>query len=114
MYWLYNRTGKPWLLELAKRMYARSADWAKGIASLNGVDISHGFRTPAIYYQQSHDATLLEAVRRNHKTIYDRYGQMPGGMFAADENCREGYTGPQQGAHTCAVVELMHSYETRG
>jgi len=36
---------------------------------------------------------------------------VPGGMFGADENCREGYDDPRQGAETCSMVEFMHSDE---
>lgn len=39
------------------------------------------------------------------------YGQVPGGMFGADENARPGYSGPRQGAETCSMVEIMHSDE---
>ena len=39
------------------------------------------------------------------------YGQVPGGMFGADENSRPGYTGPRQAAETCSMVEFMHSFE---
>jgi DUF1680 family protein len=40
-----------------------------------------------------------------------RYGQVPGGMYGADENARQGYSDPRQGAETCAVVEQMASDE---
>lgn len=43
--------------------------------------------------------------------MYNAYGQMPGGMYAADENARSGYTDPRQGAETCALVEHMASDE---
>jgi len=39
------------------------------------------------------------------------YGQVPGGMFGADENARPGYIGPRQAAETCAMVEMMLSHE---
>jgi DUF1680 family protein len=39
------------------------------------------------------------------------YGQVPGGMYGADENARAGYSDPRQGAETCAVVEQMASDE---
>src|SRR2546423_9144919 len=41
----------------------------------------------------------------------DMYGQVPGGGFAADENCRPGFTDPRQGFETCGMVEYMHSFE---
>ncbi|MEM2904899.1 MAG: glycoside hydrolase family 127 protein, partial [Candidatus Bathyarchaeia archaeon] len=104
IYWLYNRTGETWLLELAQRVHDRTADWTSGIVSWHGVNICQGFREPAQYYQQSHEARHLQATERN-------YGQVPGGMFGADENCRPGYTDPRQAAETCSIVEFMLSDE---
>ena len=111
VYWLYNRTGEKWLLGLGERITRRWADWSRGIQSWHGVNICQGFRNPALQYQQTGDRSLLEAVRRNYRAVYDLYGQVPGGMFGADENCRQGHTGPRQAAETCSMVELMHSLE---
>src|SRR6185295_2089982 len=82
------------------------------IPTWHGVNICQGFREPAIFYQQSNDPKHLEAAKRNLKRVYDIYGQVPGGMFGADEDCREGRTGPQQAAETCSMVELMHACES--
>ena len=111
IYWLYNRTGDGWLLDLANLNHERTADWTHGIASWHGVNIAQGFREPAQYYQQSHDLRDLRAGRRNYETVFGLYGQVPGGMYGADENAREGHFGPRQGAETCAMVELMWSCE---
>ena len=37
------------------------------------------------------------------------YGQVPGGMFGADENARKGYDDPRQAVETCGMVEQMTS-----
>ena len=39
------------------------------------------------------------------------YGQVPGGMFGADENARPGYNGPRQAIETCGSTEEMLSDE---
>ena len=31
VYWLYNRTGEPWLLDLATKIHRWGADWSAGI-----------------------------------------------------------------------------------
>ncbi len=111
IYWLYNRTGEPWLLDLARVNHERTADWTGGIPTWHGVNLCQGFREPAEYYQQSHDIRDLRATVRNYDTIIGTYGQVPGGMFGADENARPGYVGPRQGAETCSMVEFMHSDE---
>jgi len=111
IYWLYNRTGDKWLLDLAKVNHARTYDWTGGIPSWHGVNICESFRGPAQYYMQSKDRKHLDGSLRVYKTVWGKYGQVPGGMFGADENCREGYTGPRQAAETCSIVEVMHSHE---
>ena len=73
--WLYNRTGEKWLLELAEKIYRRTASWTSrghdlkdiesskdkregeeypewftDIIDWHNVNIAQGFRTPAQYY----------------------------------------------------------------
>ncbi len=124
VYWLYNRTGDPWLLDLGHKLFRRTSDWTSPILTpardarpepssfYHGVNIAMGLREPGVYYQQSGDPKLLEAVERNYRLIRETYGQQPGGMFGADENIRPGATDPRQGAETCTLVELMYSDES--
>jgi DUF1680 family protein len=111
IYWLYNRTGQPWLLELARLNHEHTADWFANIPTWHGVNISQGFREPAEYYQQAKDPKFIDATERDYRIVMDEYGQAPGGMFAADENARKGYTGPRQAAETCSMAEFMLSDE---
>ena len=111
VYWLYNRTGETWLLDLAKKIHRRTAKWTDGVANWHGVNIAQAFRGPAVYYVQSKDRKHLEATQRDYAEVMGTYGQVPGGMFGADEHCRPGYTGPRQAAETCTMVEFMHSFE---
>jgi len=111
IYWLYNQTGEQWLLDLARVNHERTADWTGGIPTWHGVNLCQGFREPAEYYQQTKDIRYLRATERNYDSIMTTYGQVPGGMFGADENARPGYTGPRQAAETCSMVEFMHSDE---
>jgi hypothetical protein len=123
VYWLYNRTGEPFLLELARRLYERTADWEADIISAvrdknwevssyyHGVNITMGIRYPGVYFQQALDRRYLDIVEKNYSLLMDRNGQQPGGMFGADENIRPGYGDPRQGAETCSMVEFMNSDE---
>ena len=111
VYWLYNRTGQEYLLELAEKIHRNTANWTETVASWHNVNIAQCFRGPGVYYQQSRDPYFLQAVERNYSMIWGNYGQVPGGMFGGDENCRRGYYGPRQGIETCALVEFMLSYE---
>ncbi len=108
--WLYNRTGEPSLVELARIVHERTSDWSGGFPTWHGVNICQGFREPAQYYQVSHDPRHLSSSVNRYGTVMEIYGQFPGGMFAADENCREGHTGPQQAAETCSITEFIHSH----
>ena len=111
VYWLYNRTGEPWLLDVAKKLHEHTADWTNGIPTWHGVNIAQGFREPGVYYMQAKEGSFLHAAERNYDTVMALYGQVPGGMFAADENARAGFGDPRQGAETCTMVEFMHSFE---
>ena len=111
VYWLYNRTGDAWLLDLAREIQSWSADWTHGIASAHNVNITQGFDTPTIFWQQSREPEHLAAADRNWQSVRAEYGQVPGGMFGADEQYRPGYTGPRQAIETCGIVEEMLSDE---
>ena len=87
VYWLYNRTGEPWLLELGEKIHRHTANWTAGVANWHGVNISQSFRGPAVYYQQSKDPKFLAATESDYQTVRGIYGQVPGGLFGADENC---------------------------
>ena len=114
VYWLYDRTGEPWLLELAEKIHRRTADWTGGVANWHGVNTAQAFRGPATFGRQSGDPGHLAATESDLATVMASYGQVPGGMWAADENARPGYAGPRQAAETCTMVELMLSCEMLG
>jgi Putative glycosyl hydrolase of unknown function (DUF1680). len=111
IYWVYNRTGEPWLLELAKRIHEHMQDWTTGVHNWHNVNVSQGFREPGVYYLQARDPKFLQAAENNYQIVMGTYGQFPGGGFAADENARPGYIDPRQGFETCGIVEFMHSFE---
>ena len=111
IYWLYNRTGDKWLLDLAQQTHERTADWFRNIPTWHGVNIAQGFREPAQFFQQSKDPKFIDATEYDYQKVVHEYGQVPGGMYGADENAREGYTGPRQGTETCSMAEMMLSGE---
>ncbi len=109
IHWLYNRTGDKWLLDLGDRLHRRTANWTEAFPTWHGVNICQSFRQPAVYYEQSRDPKHLQATEKRYEEVMKLYGQMPGGMFGADENARRGYRDPRQAAETCSIVEFMHS-----
>ena len=54
---------------------------------------------------------MLKASYNVHNLIRRTFGQVPGGMFGADENARMGSIDPRQGVETCGLVEQMASDE---
>ncbi len=111
VYWLYNITGDESLLTLAEKIHRNTAKWSEGVANWHNVNIAQAFRGPATFYMQCKDEKFLQATERNYDEVMSIYGQVPGGCFGGDENCRSGYTGPRQAMETCGMVELMLSHE---
>lgn len=111
--WLYNRTGDESLLPLIEKLHRNTSDWTQpdNLPNWHGVNVAQGFREPATYFMYTGELEMLESTYRNFNIMRERYGQMPGGMYAADENAREGYFDPRNGAETCALVEQMASDE---
>lgn len=111
--WLYNRTGDKSILPLADKLHRNTSDWTMPdrLPNLHGVNVAQGFREPATYYMLTGDEAMLRATYNNFNLMRRDFGQVPGGMYGADENAREGYGDPRQGAETCAIVEHMASDE---
>ena len=135
--WLFNRTGDKFLLELAEKIHRNTADWTSRGHSLDFIhcrkvkretldkwpdwfgdqidwhNVNHAqcFKEPAQYYLLSGDKTDLGAAYENFFIMREHFGQVPGGMFGADENARPGYDDPRQGIETCGIVEQMNSDE---
>ena len=111
--WLYNRTGDESILPLIEKLHKNTSNWAmdNDLPNWHGVNVAQGFREPATYYMYSKDPDMLQATYNTFNTMRQRYGQVPGGMYGADENARAGYFDPRQGAETCALVEQMASDE---
>ncbi len=111
VHWLYNRTGDRTLLELGSKIYRNTANWTDGVPNWHNVNIAQALRGSATFYLQSKNAKDLIAPERNYLTIWGEYGQVPGGMFGGDEDCRLGFVTARQAVETCGMVEMMHSCE---
>jgi len=114
VYWLYNRTqGNEWLMDLADKIHRNTANWRQkdDLPNWHNVNVAQCFREPATYYLKSQSTADLNATYDNFNFVRQVFGQVPGGMFGADENARPGYTDPRQGVETCGMVEQMASNE---
>ena len=121
--WLYNRTGKPALLDLARRLHSQGYDWkahfaafqftgkmAKAQTSLKThvVNNAMALKTSAVWGQVSGDPSDRGAIYHLLE-VMDRHHLLPNGVHSGDEH----YAGrdPSQGTELCAVVEGMYSLE---
>lgn len=111
--WLYNHTGDKNLLRLGEKIHKNTADWTKStqLPNWHNVNVAQCFREPATYYLFSGDSSMLAASYNVQSLVRRAFGQVPGGMFGADENARIGFFDPRQGTETCGFVEQMASDE---
>jgi len=113
VYWLYNRTGNPDLLRLARIIHVQSMDWADGFLSENlpsthGVNVAMAIKYPALYFQQSKQPRDLEAVNKGWSDLM-KYDGVVQGVFTSDEMLHG--KNPTNGTELCTVVETMYSLE---
>jgi DUF1680 family protein len=138
IFWLYERTGEGWLLDLAEKSYRQSFDWGAHFASFpepyrakqrldqifpqelaegntfafdhasHVVNNAMGIKQPGVWYRLSHNPADRDAARAIIATL-DRYHGQPNGAFSGDEHLAG--TSPSQGTELCAVVEYMFSLE---
>ncbi len=113
IFWLYNYTGDKWLLQLANKIHRNTANWMQkdNLPNWHNVNVAQCFREPATYFMETKDSSALGATYNDFNLIRSIYGQVPGGMFGADEDARKGYTDPRQAVETCGMVEQMSSDE---
>ncbi|MEI8283116.1 MAG: beta-L-arabinofuranosidase domain-containing protein, partial [Armatimonadota bacterium] len=113
IYWLYNMTGQPFLLDLAEKNHRCTMNWSMNgtLPDWHNVNVAQSFDEPGIYSQQSKNPANLKSAYGNFDTIRKMYGQVPGGMFGGDENSRKGFSDPRQAVETCGMVEQMLSDE---
>ncbi|MBX3000849.1 MAG: glycoside hydrolase family 127 protein [Caldilineaceae bacterium] len=123
IYWLYERSGESWLLDLAVKLHAQGFNWAdffkrwpyteaveKGRWSYMSHVVNNAMAIKAhpLWGRLSGESHDREAVRAMLEKL-DRYHGMVTGVFSGDE-CLAGLN-PSAGTELCAVVEYMYSLE---
>ncbi len=109
--WYYNQTGDKSVLPLIDKIHRNNADCTNPakLPNWHNVNIAQFFREPAEVYLLNRDSTMLDASYNVHEFVRRTCGQVPGGMFGADENARIGYIDPRQATETCGFAEQMLS-----
>ncbi len=132
--WLYNRTGDPKLMDLAKLLHQQGFDWQADFANFRftepvtpekiKLDENNGLGESALASHGVNNGQALKAApvwsmvtgsaadRRGITEMLaklDEYHGLPNGMFSCDEH----FAGrnPSQGSELCTVVETMFSLE---
>ncbi len=110
IWWLYGLTRDEALPRLAQRFFGvwQSADAEK--ADRHVVTFAQRIRYQAQMYPLTKDPSDLEGSKRKYLQHMAQWGQMPGGLYAADENVREGKRDPRQATETCAMAEIVRSF----
>ncbi len=121
VYWLYEQTHEPFLLELADLLFKQSFDWEQYLLEFpckeretvinmltHGVNVAMGVKFPALRYTVDGQGSHIEAIQQAIANLMQYHGQLHG-MFSGDEHLAG--LEPTQGTELCAVVELMFSLE---
>jgi hypothetical protein len=123
IFWLYERTGQPWLLGLARKLHAQGFDyaaffekWPLKTRTQTGqwsfmshvVNNAMALKAGALLWQCTRRKKDLAASYHMLEKL-DRYHGTAVGVFSGDE-CLAGRS-PVQGTELCAVVEYMFSLE---
>ena len=122
LYWLYDRTKEPWLLELADKAFAQSHDWRAMFENFpfptkardrkdlenHGVNTAMGLKYGGVRYRLTGDVKDKNAIL-SMLDILDRYHGQATGIFTCDEHLAG--RSPSQGTELCTVAEAMYSLE---
>lgn len=132
--WLYNRTGSPYLLDLARLLHKQGYDWmaqyanfqytqritreflklneGNGLADTSlethGVNNGQGVKTGPVWSLVSGSTSDRDAALKMISEL-NQYHGLPNGMFSCDEHLAG--LNPSQGSELCTVVEYMFSLE---
>ena len=121
LFWLYDRTHEPSLLEMAYKVANQGYNWPKHFSDLpvkeksagwnwvgHVVNNAMGLKAPAILYRLTGDGQFKKDAANAPREL-DKYHGEPNGLFSGDE-CLAGRS-PSQGTELCAIVETMYSLE---
>ena len=109
----YSAPTNPWHYARMQRYPFDSTEIAElnvgDLGSMHCVNFAQGLKQPVVSYQQSGEASDLEAARRGLRDVIYYHGQ-PQGMYGGDEPLHG--KDPVRGVEFCALAEEMFSLET--
>ncbi|RYU89964.1 hypothetical protein EWM62_10485 [Mucilaginibacter terrigena] len=117
VYWLYNKTGDKFLLDLGELIHKQTFDYTNAFLnsemmltdnSIHGVNLAEGMKEPIIYYQHHPEAKYADAMAKGFRDL-SKYNESVPGMFGGDESLHG--NNPTQGSELCSAVEMMYTLE---
>jgi DUF1680 family protein len=118
LYWLYNRTGEAFLLEVADLLRSQANQWNPFFKSLrgepgdfridHGVNVSQAMKYPAVIYERTGDAADRAVFENGWERLQKQNG-LAIGMWSGTEGLAGRST--TQGVEMCSIVEQMLSSE---
>lgn len=114
VYWLYEKTSDPGLLDLCRTLYAQTDNWAAAYdtdawgGTYHIVNMHESFKLFPLMYAVTGDASYLDVYYKGIENLYMASGRADG-MSNGDEVNRG--ISAVFGTETCAVVERMLSDE---
>ena len=123
IWWLYERTAEPWLLDLAMRLKAQGFDWqtffsrwpsrtptakSRWTFDRHVVNNAMALKESALWWRLTGNPRDKSSSSEMMDQL-DQFHGMVTGVFSGDE-CLSGVK-PTQGTELCAVVEYMYSLE---
>jgi hypothetical protein len=126
IFWLYERSGESWLLDLAQKLKAQGFDWAGYFTAHTGwpsksptpkgrwgfmshvVNNAMAVKSQALVWRLTGKTQDREILYTMLDKLH-RFHGMVNGLFTGDE-CLAGLS-PTQGTELCAVVEYAYSLE---
>ena len=121
VFWLYNRTGDSFLLDLADKLKNQAFPWTyifthnkfmdfgADFQPKHNVNVPQAMKMPVIYSQKSKNQADIDAYRKGREHLMRDHGQ-PQGMQCGDEML--GGRSAMRGIELCSVVEQMQTSET--
>lgn len=118
VYWLYNKTGDQFLLELGDLLHKQTFDFTNAFSntdllsqmgSIHTVNLAQGMKEPLIYYQHHPEQKYLDAIKTGFADIR-KYNGMAHGLYGGDEALHG--NNPTQGSELCTAVEMMFTLES--
>lgn len=114
LYRLHGLTGDAELLRLCRLLMRKTERPGPMWLDRHTVNFAERFAYWTLYSRLTGNAADRASADYWYGQHMSTWGQMPRGVFAADEQVRSGYTDPRQGTESCTFAEFVRSFNLLG